>query len=121
MITFHLENARKKNIKVSYTPDSVTPAISELTLTLMLSLMRNIVISDKEIKNKNWTRMNGRRIGACKVGVLGFGRVGSKLCELLVPFNPTAVLIHDINYDDEKIFKLKKMGLSIEKAVLKKY
>ena len=42
----------EKNIKVSYTPDSVTPAISELTLTLMLSLMRNIVISDKEIKTK---------------------------------------------------------------------
>ena len=70
---------KKNNIRVSFTPDSVTPAISELTIALMLAVCRNISISDKNIKDGLWERKMGTRLGNSVIGIIGFGRVGRKV------------------------------------------
>ena len=48
-----LITAKKKGIKVSYTPDAPAPAVAEFTLGLMLTLLRSIHISNLHIVIRN--------------------------------------------------------------------
>jgi D-3-phosphoglycerate dehydrogenase / 2-oxoglutarate reductase len=105
---------KEKNIRVSYTPDSVTPAISELVIALMLSVCRNIPYSDQKIRKGNWERRSGVRIGGGTVGIVGYGRVGRRVSELVAGFGPKQILINDIKIQDTEIRNLKKKGLNIK-------
>ena len=57
-----LLEAEKRGIVVSYTPDAPAPAVSELTIGLMLSLLRSIHISNNEMHHARWHRFLGRRL-----------------------------------------------------------
>ena len=56
-----LSEAKKRGIMVSYTPDAPAPAVAELTMGLMLSLLRNIHLSNIEMHRGQWYRYFGRR------------------------------------------------------------
>ncbi len=115
-----LELCRKKGIRVSYTPDAVTPAVVELTIGLMLDGLRKISYSDREIRNGKWSRPIGKRIAESIIGIIGFGRVGSGVAKTLVSFHPKQVLVNDIIDVSEKILFLKKNNLNIEFASVDK-
>jgi D-3-phosphoglycerate dehydrogenase / 2-oxoglutarate reductase len=105
---------QKKGIKVSFTPDSVTPAISELTVSLMLSTVRNICLSDRLIRLGKWKRKMGMRLGGSTVGLIGFGRVGQQVAELLISFKPKLVLVYDTQLNQEQFDKIQQKGLNLK-------
>ena len=74
-----LLEAKKKDIKVSYTPDAPAPAVAELTIGLMLTLLRSVHISNLQMHNGNWNRIFGRRLSKVTIGIIGVGRIGSKV------------------------------------------
>ena len=41
--------AQKRDIKVSYTPDAPAPAVAELTLGFMLSMLRSVHVSNSQM------------------------------------------------------------------------
>lgn len=112
------ELCQKKGIKISFTPDSVTPAISELTISLMLSSIRNICLSDRRIRIGAWERKMGMRLGGSVIGLIGFGRVGQKVAELLISFKPELVLVYDPFLNEQEVRNLEKKGLNIKSASL---
>ena len=57
-----LLTAKMKSIKVCYTPDAPTLAVSELTVGLILNLLRSIHLSNEELHNGYWRRYFGQRI-----------------------------------------------------------
>lgn len=81
-----LETAKKLGIKVFSTPDAPTLAVAELTVGLLLSLLRKVNQMDISIKNGKWGRLMGNLLCGKKVGIIGFGRIGRKVAELLKPF-----------------------------------
>lgn len=109
-----LKLCSKKKIKVSYTPDAVTDAVSELTIGLMLDGTRKISFSDKEIRNKKWSRPVGKRLEHSVIGIIGLGRVGKKLVSLLSSFKPKKILVNDI--EDKIKFISKHKNLNIEQV-----
>ena len=108
-----LEICKEKNIRVSYTPDAVTDAVTELTLGLMIDISRKVSFSDREIRQGNWTRPVGKRITESVIGIIGVGRVGKKLIELLSSFQPKKILLNDIQDLTEFIKKHSKQNLEI--------
>ena len=54
--------AKKKGIKVSYTPDVPAPAIAELTIGMMLTLLRSTHVSNLRMHKGEWHRVFGRRL-----------------------------------------------------------
>src|SRR5207249_3750011 len=70
-----LDAARERGIAITYTPEAPAPAVAELTIGLMLSLLRGISRSDRLMHNKVWKRFLGRRLDGLTIGVLGAGRV----------------------------------------------
>lgn len=92
-----LHFADKKGIKISYTAEAPAPAVAELTIGLILSLFRSISIADRSMREGNWTRYSGKRIGDTTIGVVGAGRIGSKVINHLQSFSPYKILVADID------------------------
>ena len=92
--------ARARGIHVSYTPEAPAPAVAELTLGLMLSLLRHIAPADRSVRSGAWRRYMGRRLDGLTVGVIGVGRVGTRVIRMIrAAFPATTVLAHDVAPD----------------------
>lgn len=89
--------AKSRGIAVSYTPDAPAPAVAELTIGLLLSLLRSIHISNSELHKGIWHRHFGRRIPEVTIGIIGAGRIGSRVIRRLSAFGSPRVLVNDIN------------------------
>lgn len=81
-----LQAARELGIKVTNTPTGPTLAVAELTIGLIFDLLRNISRVDREIRKGVWKKHMGNLLQGKNVGIVGFGRIGQKVAELLVPF-----------------------------------
>ena len=89
--------AKQRNILVSYTPEAPAPAVAELTLGLMLSLLRSIHISNSNMHNGIWNRYFGRRLSDVTIGIIGAGRIGGRVLKSLIQLGQTNILVNDIN------------------------
>jgi D-3-phosphoglycerate dehydrogenase / 2-oxoglutarate reductase len=95
-----LLEAKKKGIIVSYTPDSPAPAVAELTIGFMLSLLRSAQLSNIEMHNGKWNRFFGRRLSEVTIGIIGLGRIGIGVLQHLQGFGSPKILVNDIFIND---------------------
>ncbi|MDC1073042.1 phosphoglycerate dehydrogenase [Gammaproteobacteria bacterium] len=89
--------AKSKGIQVSFTPDAPSPAVAELTIGLMLDLLRGITVSDRDLRKEKWRRIFGRRLSDVTIGLVGLGRIGRRVVDHLSGFGPPRILANDIN------------------------
>lgn len=89
--------ARKRGIGVAYTPDGPSAAVGELTVGLMIDLLREVSKADRDIRAGVWFRRAGRRLSTCAVGVIGCGRIGGRVVHHLSGgFPGVKILANDI-------------------------
>ena len=89
--------AKKNGIKVSYTPDAPAPAVAELTLGLIFSLLRSIHVANSQLHKGQWNRIFGKRLSEITLGIIGVGRIGSRVIRRTKPFGSPRLLVNDIN------------------------
>ena len=94
-----LAAARARGIDVTYTPSAPSPAVAELTIGQMLSLLRRTVNADRGLREGVWNRYVGRRLSGLTVGVIGVGRVGRLVIRHLQAFQPIRILANDVITD----------------------
>jgi D-3-phosphoglycerate dehydrogenase len=95
-----LAAARERGIRVTYTPEAPAPAVAELTVGLMLAVLRHIPLVDRQMRNGVWHRLMGRRLSECTVGVVGVGRIGGRVIRhLMGAFPGIRILASDIAPD----------------------
>ena len=84
----HLKTARKFNIKVANSPAYSPHAIAEHAIALLLTLNRNIVHANNQMKSQDFTLSNlvGFDLYKKKVGILGTGAIGSVIARILHGF-----------------------------------
>lgn len=82
----NLTGAQRLGIKVLNTPEGPTLAVAELTVGLILNLLRKVGIMDRQLRNGIWKKQMGNLLKGKKVAIIGFGRIGQKVAELLSPF-----------------------------------
>ena len=87
--------AKELGISVFNTPDAPTRAVAELTLAHILSLCRRIPESDASLRNGKWNPLMGRLLAKQTVGVIGFGRIGRMVSELLAGFG-CRIIVFDL-------------------------
>lgn len=95
----HLDlNALKnRGIRVGYTPEVLTEATAELIVALLLTTSRNLLQANKAIykgKWKSWSPvwMCGTGLSGKTVGIVGLGRIGFRVAEILKSFNVAKIL-----------------------------
>ena len=90
-----LAAAERRNIAVCNTPGAVTDAAAELALGGILSVLRHLHEMDAEMRAGRWTRKMGSLLRGKTVGIVGLGRIGRRMVQLLTPFEPR-LLAHDV-------------------------
>lgn len=90
--------ARARGIAVAYTPDAPSPAVAELTVGLILTLLRGIHQANRHVHAGDWRRIMGRRLAEATVGIVGVGRIGRRVAALVAPFGGR-ILAHDVAPD----------------------
>ncbi|MEM7482266.1 MAG: phosphoglycerate dehydrogenase [Acidobacteriota bacterium] len=93
-----LDAARRRGIAVHNTPDAHVPAVAELTLAGLLDVLRRLSWADRQVRDGRWDKPMGRLLAGKTVGIVGMGRVGRALRELLRPFG-ASVLAYDLRPD----------------------
>lgn len=88
-----LDFAKKKNIKIGYTPNVLTNATADLTVGLMLDLMRRIAEGDRLIRAGNWRQIfgafdyTGEDLEGKMLGIFGMGRIGQSIAKRASAFD----------------------------------
>ena len=91
--------ARERGFPVAYTPEANSQAVAELTVGLMLSLLRGVSMADSSLRRGEWVRVMGRCIGEVTVGIVGVGRIGKRVIRHLSGFG-AKILANDIAPDE---------------------
>ncbi|MGC6175424.1 NAD(P)-dependent oxidoreductase [Lacrimispora sp. 38-1] len=82
-----LEAAKNNNIAVSNAAGYSTEAVAELTLGLMLSLLRNVIKTDTRCREgKTKDGLVGCELRGKTVGIIGAGAIGTRTAELCKAF-----------------------------------
>lgn len=84
-----LEYATEKGILVMNTPGKNTNSAAELTLGLMLSMLRRIPEAQNTVKAGGWDRhrFTGFELRGRKVGIVGLGNVGHRVARFCQGFD----------------------------------
>lgn len=94
-----MESARKRSIKVISTPAAPTTSVAELTVGLMLSILRKIAYADKTIKEGRWVKgeLMGSELKAKTIGVVGAaGRIGLEVARIAIQGFGATVVGYDV-------------------------
>ena len=80
-----LEAAAKRGIKVINTPEGNCDAVAEHAIGMLLSLNNNLRLSDKEVRQGQWSREKNRgvELGQKTLGIVGLGNTGRALARKL--------------------------------------
>jgi len=86
-----VDYAKNIGIRVCNTPDAVTNSTADLTMGLLLSLIRHIPEANDFVKNDNWKTWDpylllGEELANKKMGILGFGRCGRAVARRALGF-----------------------------------
>lgn len=94
------EAANRLNIVVENTPSAHVDGVAELTLGGILSCLRSIANAHTNITNGVWEKPMGGLLKGKTVGIIGLGKVGCRLVELLSPFK-VKVLAFDVHQNTD--------------------
>jgi glyoxylate reductase len=91
-----MAEATRRGIVVSNTPDVLTEATAELTIALMLALLRRVVEGDRLVRRRDeWalapTFMLGEGLAGKTLGIVGLGRIGREVARLAEAFGMRVV------------------------------
>jgi D-3-phosphoglycerate dehydrogenase len=88
-----LNAARELNIKVSNTPDGPTNSVAEMTVTAALNLCRNLLETNTKLHQGQWIKTIGKGLQGLKVLFVGYGRIGRRTAELMLPFGAKIIIV----------------------------
>lgn len=99
--------AQERGILVSYTPEAPAPAVADLTVGQILCLLRYVQVANAELHRGEWVRQMGRRIPHVTIGIIGMGRIGTRVLRRISAFGSPRVLVNDLNPRPKAVEELK--------------
>lgn len=95
-----LNACREFGVEVGWTGGVNKRSVSEMALSFMLGLARNLYSSSYLLKHGEWVKNGGYQLSEKTVGIIGVGHIGKDLIELLKPFK-CQILVNDIIDQDD--------------------
>jgi D-3-phosphoglycerate dehydrogenase len=91
-------------IRIFSTLDAPTDSVAELTLGLILNLLRQVNQNDSNIRMGFWDKKYGSLLGSKTVGIVGLGRIGRRVANLVSAFG-AKILYYDLKTVSEVNFE----------------
>jgi D-3-phosphoglycerate dehydrogenase len=90
-----IQAATKLGILVANAPGTNTEAVADMTIAMILALLRGVYSAVQSTKSGGWERYVGHDLGALTVGIMGTGKIGLAVIRRLQGFG-SEVLAYDI-------------------------
>ncbi|HET9008881.1 MAG TPA: D-glycerate dehydrogenase [Nitrosarchaeum sp.] len=106
-----IQHARKKKIRVGYTPEVLTDATADLSFSLILDILRRVSEGDRIIREGKWRQIYGAYdyvgtdLQGKTLGIFGLGRIGSALAKRAKSFD-MKIIYHNRKQISKKKEKL---------------
>lgn len=93
-----LEAAKERGIKVINTPGVPTNSVAELTIGLMLAVLRKIAYADRKLRKGEWVKKQclGYELRGKTLGVIGMGRIGREVARIAHHGFDMKIIYYDI-------------------------
>lgn len=91
-------------IRIFSTLEAPTNSVAELTLGLILNLLRQVNQNDSNIRMGFWDKKYGNLLSSKTVGIVGLGRIGRRVADLLSAFG-ARILYYDLESVSEVNFE----------------
>ena len=112
MENIDVDYAEKRGIKCVHAPEGNRQAVGEHTLGMLLALTNKLIIADKEVREGKWNREKNRgtELANKKVGIIGFGNMGSSFAKCLSGIG-CEILVYDKYKSDFQIPYIQEVPL----------
>lgn len=101
--------AREKRITILNTPDIVVQPVAEMTIAMIFDLLRLLTPHTNLLKTGVWKKRVGHLLSGRKVGIMGLGRIGKKVAQMLVSLRAdvySSDLMPDLEWAKENNVKI---------------
>ena len=112
-----LANATRRAIAVSGTVPENGMATTELTVGLILALLRKIPQVNLRMREEVWPAIAGHSLEGKTIGIFGFGRIGSEVARIMKAFPNTRVLGYSRSLTAERAAQVGAECVSFENLV----
>jgi len=107
--------AKKRKIIIGYTPEVLTIATADLTMTLILDLLRRVTEGDRLVRDNKWKEVFGADtyvgwdLHGKTLGILGLGRIGRAVALRSHAFGMNVIYYNrrKLNPKEEKLLHVK--------------
>ena len=116
-----IKYAKKKKIRVGYTPEVLTDATADLTFSLLLDILRRVSEGDRITRGGKWKVIYGAYdyvgldLQGKTLGILGLGRIGRTLAKRAKAFDMKLTY-----YSRKRISKTREKTLGIKYVAFEK-
>jgi len=86
------EAAKQLGIAVFSTPEGPVESVAELTVGMMISLIRMVPVMDLALHQNNWNKKIGLELRGKTILIIGYGKIGKRVAELLKPFKVNVIV-----------------------------
>lgn len=111
---FDLEAMRQKDIAVGVIAND--NAVAEFAVTLMLGVLKQLPLQERAVREGRWERFPCRELAGKTVGLLGFGRIGRRVAELLSGFR-VRILVYDPFLDEQAARERRVEAVTFEEVL----
>ena len=117
--------AKKKKIRIGFTPEVLNDATADLAFALMLDLLRRVSEGDRVIRNGKWKKVFGADdfvgldLQGKTLGIIGLGRIGQILAKRAKAFDMNVIYYNRNQIGINKEKKLKVKFTSFENLISK--
>jgi phosphoglycerate dehydrogenase-like enzyme len=114
--TKHLDlaNATRHGIAIAGTPADNGMSTMELTIALILALLRKIPQVNLRMREELWPAIPGNTLAGKTVGVFGFGRIGKEVARIMKAFGETRVLAYSRTLTPERAAEVGAESASVD-------
>ena len=111
-----LKKAESLGIKVLNTPEAPSVSVAELTIGLILSLIRHISKANETMHRGEWLKNNymGYTLKGIKIGLIGFGNIGQAVAKRCAAFE-MSIGIYDVDKNAKE--KAQDLGYTVYPSV----
>lgn len=118
-----MEAATEHGVLVVNTPARNATAVAELTVGLILALIRKVPAAHQMVTTGKWvdptvcySSFRGTELTGKTIGIVGFGAIGQQVAKMLSAFE-TSILVYDPNIDPDVIKKLGAMPQELDDLI----
>ncbi len=111
---FDLEAMKRRGIAVGVISNN--NSVAEFTVALILGIMKNLCLFDDAVRQGKWSRFTMRELKDKTVGIVGFGRIGRRLAQLLQGFD-VKILAYDPYMNAEAAAQAKVTPVSLDELL----